>query len=107
MIFQTSLIAGLVFSCATAFNPVVKREDSTIADNQALINELLSAATAVDRQAVFTNNTDFVYDFQNPPVASAVTKGEGGLTVRADRKVFPALIGTGVSMTVGSLGPCG
>jgi len=29
------------------------------------------------------------------------------MTVKADRKLFPALIGTGVAMTLGFLGPCG
>ena len=31
----------------------------------------------------------------------------GGHTVKSDRKLFPALIGTGVSMTLGFIGPCG
>ncbi|KAK3701829.1 hypothetical protein LTR37_015251 [Vermiconidia calcicola] len=31
----------------------------------------------------------------------------GGHTVKADRKLMPGLIGTGVSMTLGFIGPCG
>ena len=56
------------------------------------------------------SDSDFIYDFLHPP-ASAITTGKGGHTVKADRKDFPALIGTligtGVSMTLGFLGPCG
>jgi len=52
------------------------------------------------------SDSDFIYDFLNPP-ESAITTGKGGHTVKADRKDFPALIGTGVSMTLGFLGPCG
>jgi hypothetical protein len=70
-----------------------------------LIQQLLLAPTAVERIALLSD-ADFKYDFNNPPSA-AVTTGKGGRTVRADRDQFPALIGTGVSMTVGFIGPCG
>lgn len=78
---------------------------STSANNIQLIQALELAPTAVDRIALLSE-ADFKYDFNSPP-SSAVTTGKGGHTVRADRKVFPALIGTGVSMTVGFIGPCG
>ncbi|KAK4499265.1 hypothetical protein PRZ48_009778 [Zasmidium cellare] len=78
---------------------------STSANNIPLIQSLELAPTAVDRIALLSE-ADFKYDFNNPP-SSAITTGKGGHTVRADRKVFPALIGTGVSMTVGFIGPCG
>jgi hypothetical protein len=77
------------------------------AGNQDLINSLTQAATAVDRLALLPDSSDHVYDFNNPPLSSAITTGLGGHTVKADRKDFPALIGNGVSMTVGFLGPCG
>lgn len=73
----------------------------------SLIQQLELAPTAVDRIALLSP-ADFLYDFQNPPAnTDAKTTGKGGFTVKADRKVFPALIGTGVAMTVGFLGPCG
>lgn len=78
---------------------------STSANNIQLIQALELAPTAVDRIALLSD-ADFKYDFNNPP-SSAVTTGKGGHTVRSDRKTFPALIGTGVSMTVGFIGPCG
>jgi oxalate decarboxylase/phosphoglucose isomerase-like protein (cupin superfamily) len=71
----------------------------------SLISKLELAPTAVDRIALLSDS-DFIYDFLAPP-ASAITTGKGGHTVKADRKDFPALIGTGVSMTLGFLGPCG
>lgn len=73
------------------------------AGNQELINALQNAATEVDRLALLPNDSDHVYDFNNPPNAAAMTQGDGGHTVRAGRKDFPALIGTGTSMTLGKL----
>ena len=75
------------------------------ANDLDLISKLELAPTAVDRIALL-DDSDFIYDFLNPP-ASAITQGKGGHTVKADRKDFPALIGTGVSMTLGFIGPCG
>lgn len=75
------------------------------ADNLDLISKLQLAPTAVDRIALLSDE-DFIYDFLNPP-PGATTTGKGGHTVKADRKDFPALIGTGVSMTLGFIGPCG
>jgi hypothetical protein len=78
----------------------------TTPSNANLITQLKTAATAVDRLALLDNNpANFKYDFKHPP--GGITSGKGGHTVRADSKLFPALIGTGVGMTVGFLGPCG
>ncbi|KAK5691414.1 hypothetical protein LTR97_011407 [Elasticomyces elasticus] len=82
------------------------RDTNSSANNQDLINSLVLAATAADRINLLTAS-DFVYDFNEPPPGDSVTTGLGGHTVKADRKLFPALIGTGVSMTLGFLGPCG
>jgi mannose-6-phosphate isomerase-like protein (cupin superfamily) len=76
------------------------------ADNLSLIQSLILAPKAVDRIKLIPNDADFVFDFNNPP-SDTLTTGKGGHTVRADRQSFPPLIGTGVSMTVGFLGPCG
>lgn len=77
------------------------------AGNPDLINSLTQAATAADRLNLLPNASDHLYDFNAPPLDSAITTGSGGHTVKADRKDFPALIGNGVSMTVGFIGPCG
>ena len=85
--------------------PPVSYPDS-IAGNTDLISKLTLAPTAKDRINLIPTDSDWVYDFNNPP-QTAVTTGKGGHTVRADRDAFPALVGTGVSMTLGFLGPCG
>lgn len=54
----------------------------------------------VDRLALLPENDNFVFDFnqaqQNP--------GQGGEIVSANRKNFPALVGTGAGMAVGRIG---
>jgi hypothetical protein len=82
-------------------------ESGKTADNLQMIESLLGAATAVDRLALLNTSSDFVYDFNSSTASHVTTKGDGGRTVKADRKAFPALTGTGVSMTLGFLGPCG
>jgi hypothetical protein len=82
-------------------------ENPTNAGNTQLITSLINAATQVERLKLLPNNSDHVYDFNKPPRDDAITTGDGGHTVKADRFDFPALIGTGVSMTVGFIGPCG
>lgn len=77
------------------------------ANNLTLISALEDAPTMVDRILLLPTGPDWKYDFNNPPNNDTITKGNGGHTVKADRKAFPALIGTGVSMTVGFIGPCG
>ncbi|RUS15328.1 spherulin 1a [Endogone sp. FLAS-F59071] len=66
--------------------------------------ELATAITEVQRQQLLMPN-DFVFDFLNPP--SGVATGDGGKLVSANAANFPALIGHGVAMTIGYLGPCG
>ena len=82
-------------------------ENVSNAGNLQLIQQLETAATAVDRGKLLPNPSDHVFDFLNPPSSNATTTGNGGHTVKADRSLFPALIGTGVSMTLGFIGPCG
>jgi hypothetical protein len=81
-------------------------ESNSTANNIDLIHQFELPPTAVDRINLL-NDTDFVFDFLAPPPGDAITTDKGGHTVKADRKLFPALIGTGVSMTLGFIGPCG
>ena len=99
---QASSSAPAASGTASARTP-----SRTNANNQDIIEKLTLAATVVDRTELLPNANDHVFDFLNPNDPAAVTTGNGGHTVKADRKGFPALIGTGVSMTVGFLGPCG
>lgn len=60
------------------------------------MNDLSSAA---DRYALLPENDDFIFDFnqeqQNP--------GNGGQLIAANRKTFPALVGSGAGMAVGRI----
>lgn len=79
----------------------------SVANNANLIQSLIVAPKAIDRLNLLSKDTDFVFDFLNPPPNSSVLDGLGGRAVGADRVSFPALIGHGAAMTVGFLGPCG
>ncbi|EPT03767.1 hypothetical protein FOMPIDRAFT_20836, partial [Fomitopsis schrenkii] len=48
----------------------------------------------------------FVFDFANPP-AAGVTTGAGGHLVLASVADFPVLVGNGIAIAAGFLGPCG
>ncbi|KAK3318665.1 RmlC-like cupin domain-containing protein [Apodospora peruviana] len=73
------------------------------ASGLSLTQQLSIADTAVDRFALLPDNKQFVFDFntkQNNP-------GKGGELVAANRKTFPALVGSGAGMAVGRVNPCG
>ncbi|KAF3901789.1 Spherulin-1A [Arthrobotrys entomopaga] len=74
--------------------------------NLDLIASLITAPLQLDRIALLKDE-DFVFDFRNPPGEIQVATGNAGRTVIANRKTFPALIGTGSGMSLGFLGPCG
>lgn len=104
-IVTATLAASAAAAPALASSPLYRRQSNETANNLDLIHNLELAPTAADRVNMLTAE-DFKYDFLAPP-SNAVTTGQGGRTVRSDSRVFPALIGTGVSMTVGFIGPCG
>lgn len=112
--YSSSIIAAAFLAGTTiaAPQPLQPRQDNdALANNQDLINQLTLAATAEDRVNLLKafnggDSGNFVYDFTNPPDGTTTT-GNGGHTVKADRKAFPALIGTGVSMTLGFIDACG
>lgn len=114
MLFSTVILGAQLSALALAL-PAYRNDSTALpnikgpnsnANNTELISALILAPTAKDRIALIPNDADFVYDFNNPP-AGTTTMGKGGHTVRADRNAFPALVGTGVGMTLGFLGPCG
>ena len=71
----------------------------------SLTARLSLADTAVDRFALLPANSDLVFDFASPALEGK--GGKGGDLVAANRKTFPALVGTGAGMAVGFIGPCG
>ncbi len=86
------------------FPPVVPANPRS--GDVSLIQALELAPTQKDRVNLLNGPGDFIFDFNNPPDA-AVTRGQGGWTVAAQAETFPAVIGNGVSMTLGFIGPCG
>ncbi|KAI4189615.1 MAG: hypothetical protein L6R41_001344 [Letrouitia leprolyta] len=93
-------------STPTAHEDAVPPANNLLANDPATIDQLVLAAKASNRINLIQDDASFKFDFENPPDKSQ-TKGKGGQTVRADRQSFPPLVGTGVSMVVGFLGPCG
>ncbi|MCJ1309944.1 hypothetical protein MMC25_003605 [Agyrium rufum] len=111
---QYSIALASLLALASA-SPLARRQLAAVntplttdpnINNEAFIQSLVLAASAVDRVNLLAP-ADLVYDFGKAQTNSTDTTGAGGHTVKADRKAFPALIGNGVSMTVGFLGPCG
>jgi Cupin len=99
-ILQFSL---LVVSAPTLATQVEQQSNA----QQAKVTTLLTEATEVDR-VNFLNASEFVFDFFHPnDPASTTGSGFDGRIVTAKRDTFPPLVGAGVSMSVGFLGPCG
>ncbi|KAJ7781916.1 RmlC-like cupin [Mycena maculata] len=63
------------------------------------------APTEVDRIDDLPMDSQFVFDFFHP--TGGVVTGAAGHTVTATSGTFPAVVGNGVAMTIGFLGPCG
>ncbi|KZT74362.1 RmlC-like cupin [Daedalea quercina L-15889] len=78
----------------------------TTTNTTFLIEELIVAPDHVDRVADLPQDSEFVFDFLNPP-ASGVVQGAAGHLVLASVSDFPALVGNGVALLAGFLGPCG
>ena len=76
-------------------------------DTKNLISQLLTASTEVERINILSQDSDFIFDFINPPNNKTTSLGKGGQLVVANRGIFPALTGHGIAMAVGTIGPCG
>ena len=106
-----SILATAFLASLASASPLVSRQtggNGTDPEerNLAFITQLQNAPTAVDR-LLLLKPEDLVFDFGAALGNATNTVGLGGHTVKTDRGVFPALVGTGVGMTVGFLGPCG
>jgi hypothetical protein len=95
-------VSTTVAAAPTASAPTAS---TTSATGLSLTAQLFLADTAVDRFALLPDDTQFVFDFGNPALKGK--GGNGGDLIAANRKTFPALVGTGAGMAVGFLGPCG
>ena len=106
-----SLIATAFLATVATATPISKRQvgangTDTQANNRALVASLVTVPTEAERLNLL-QPSDLIYDFGRAQGNTSNTVGNGGYTVKADRGTFPALVGTGVSMTLGFLGPCG
>jgi hypothetical protein len=72
-------------------------------DDSALVAQLITSNTQVNRINDIQNDSAFVFDFLNGARGSA----QGGFAVGANSANFPALLTGNGAMTVGVLGPCG
>ncbi|KFY98607.1 hypothetical protein V498_01366 [Pseudogymnoascus sp. VKM F-4517 (FW-2822)] len=85
----TPLIAAAIIAATTAATPIAPLSGDLTA-------QLTIADSQTDRIDLLPENSDFHFDFSvntNTPVAT--------------RKSFPALVGSGASMAIGTFGPCG
>jgi hypothetical protein len=102
---STLLLAGAVTAAPTVQDSSNGAEASFAAQSAQKVAALRAAPTYLDRLRLLEDK-DFVFDFKNPPTSDGVTTGAGGSTVNGIPTNFPAITGTGVSMTVGFLNPC-
>ena len=82
---------------------------NTRANDEDLIAKLFTSPRQEDRAHLLDRPGDYVFDFADldPPEHAASEKGLGGISVAANARTMPALIGLDSSMTVAFLGPCG
>jgi len=103
MLFASAIIVSAL-AATTALAAPAKRTDDAQAP-LSLTQQLFIADLAIDRYALIPKNEDFKFDFNNADLKGK--GGGGGDLIAADRKKFPALVGSGSGMAVGFLGPCG
>ena len=106
----TIVILGCLLSASLAVKKSRKSQQSQNNENSEpyadIIARLLTAPTEVDRINML-QDSDFVFDFVNPPTDKTTIKGNAGRIVIGNRAAFPALTGNGITMALGFVGPCG
>jgi mannose-6-phosphate isomerase-like protein (cupin superfamily) len=83
-----------------ALSSTVYATDKTV--NPALDSSLKTAATQLDRLALLSSDSDWIFDFTAQP---SYTYSPGSV-VNANAATFPAAVGNGMTMAMLSLGPC-
>jgi len=101
--FSIAAFTALLSVASTVYAQEGASASSSVAQ---LVAQLRAAPTEVDRFRLLADD-QFLFDFVNPNTTVGVTTGTGGRTVAATSENFPAIVGQGVSMTIGFLGPCG
>src|SRR4051794_32851440 len=101
MLFTSAIVSAILATSVLA----APRQRRTAPPALSLTAQLSLADVAADRFTLLPDNKNFIFDFNNPALKGK--GGAGGDLVAANRKTFPALVGTGSGMAVGFLGPCG
>ncbi|KAK4210747.1 spherulin-1B [Rhypophila decipiens] len=92
------VLALLAYTSSVQATPLRRSEPAL-----SLTQQLFIADTAVDRFALLPDDKQFLFDFNQ----KQANPGAGGEIIAANRKAFPALVGTGAGMAVGRLNACG
>ncbi|KAJ7722336.1 RmlC-like cupin domain-containing protein [Mycena metata] len=92
------------FSAAVVLSALLSTVLSTPLVVSVEVAALRLDPTQVDRLSTLSDDTQYVYDFFNP--TTGIVSGAAGHTVTATSGTFPAVVGNGVAMTIGFLGPC-
>ncbi|ELR02975.1 hypothetical protein GMDG_05832 [Pseudogymnoascus destructans 20631-21] len=95
------LLAATILSLTTTTiaTPITQRNYPIL----SLTAQLALADTSADRIALLPDHSSFLFNFD----VNRGNGGKGGDIILANRKTFPALVGTQSAMAVGFLGPCG
>lgn len=101
--FKSIMLSQLFLLATIAASSVLALPAPTKDQSVAL---LITAATANDRIKLL-DDIDFKFDFFNPTPDEITANGPDGKIVTARRDTFPALVGNGIALSVGFLGPCG
>ncbi|KAK3944773.1 Spherulin-1A 1 [Diplogelasinospora grovesii] len=112
MHFTSLLVTASILASSLPFSPVMVNAAPTTAaaattspwDTLSLTQQLTLSDLASDRYLLLPNDTDFMFDFNKTQSSS---RNAGGSLSLANRKTFPALVGTGSSMAVGVVTACG
>jgi len=107
MLFTSAVVSAILATSSLAVaSPLAARTNPPPpASTLSLTQQLFLSDTAADRFTLLPKNENFVFDFGDPTKKNK--GGKGGDLIAANRKTFPALVGTGSGMAVGFLGPCG
>lgn len=104
MLVQSIAVLGAPAGTSSASATVASTTAApTVVTELSLTQRLFLADSAADRFPLLPDNKQFVFDFNQPQK----NPGKGGELIAANRKTFPALVGTGASMAVGRVKPCG
>ncbi|KAK1997242.1 RmlC-like cupin [Colletotrichum falcatum] len=104
--FASSALAAPYSSTTGSTSPHAAQTSTAApapAPSLSLTQQLFLSDTAADRFKLLPDDKQFVFDFNQPQNGA----GEGGELVAANRKSFPALVGTGAGMAVGTVEKCG